>query len=295
MKCGRFCRIISTKPDKYGMPMFEIEFPNNKIEIQNTFHRDTSTRLSISKSPMIRDPYEHQTIYIAKSKQAEDAGEGIFTKRMIPSGSLVALYNGTRQRDPPNVMPQFSDYRLELDRCISLDIPDKYRTLPAYRATLAHKACHSFKPNANFVGIVHPRFGKIMSIIATEDIQHHEEVLVSYNYRMVHAPQWYVDFWFTHLRENENMSEEGLYQLAKKESRLNGVLLTVPPPPRTSPRFSPCGKCKQHIGLEDASFNCDICGVWYHFSCCTRIDLESFKLYLEREETVTCDRCSTFR
>ena len=296
MESGRFFRVTSVRADEYGMLMPDIEFPTNQIEVQNTFYRDPSTSVCISKSPMIRDPYEHQTVYVAKSKQGENAGEGIFAKRMIPNGSLVALFNGTRQRDPlySKTLPAFSDYRIALDRCVSLDISDKLKILSTYRATLGHKGCHSFNSNSAFSEICHPRFGRIMSIVAKEDIPCHGEILVSYNYRICHAPDWYIDLWFKHLREDENLSEEEVYQFAKRESRLSQIPVTVPPPPRTSSRFSPCGRCKEHIGLDDSSFTCDICEVWHHLRC-TRIDLEDFKSYLERKETITCDRCSTFR
>ena len=299
MESSRFFRTTSVISDEYGMLMLDVEFPTNQIEVQNTFYREPSTSVCISKSPMIRDPYEHQTVYVAKSKQGENAGEGIFAKRMIPKGSLVALFNGTRQRETLNTLNSknltlFSDYAITLDRCVSLDIPDKYKTLSAYRATLGHKSCHSFTSNSTFTEIFHPRFERIMAIVAKEDIPRHEEILVSYNYRMCHAPEWYTDLWFKHLREDQNLTEEEVYQAARRESRLSQLTLSVPPPPRKSSRFFPCRRCNEHIGLEESCFACDICELWHHLRC-TRIDLEDFKLYSDRKETITCDRCSTFR
>jgi hypothetical protein len=278
------------------MPIPEIEFPTNQIEVQNTFCRDPSTSVCISKSPMIRDPYEHQTVYVAKSKQCEYAGEGIFAKRLIRKGSLVAIFNGLRQRDPMYTknIPAFSDYRIALDRIISLDITDKFTSLSIYRATLGHKTCHSFSANSTFMEINHPRFGRVMSVVAKEDIACDEEVLVSYNYRISQAPNWYIDLWFQHLREDKNLTEEEVYQAAKKECRFNHSPIAVSPPPRSSSRFIPCGKCKAHVGLEDASFTCDICEKWHHLRC-TQIDAKDFKTYLETKEPITCDRCSRFR
>ena len=296
LESGRFFRTTSIVYDEYGMPFPEIEFPTNQREVQNTFYRDPSTSVCISKSPMTRDPYEHQTVYVAKSKQGEYAGEGIFAKRLIQKGSLVAIFNGLRQRDPiySKNMPAFSDYRIGLDRMVSLDIPDKFKSLSRYRATLGHKTCHSFTPNSTFIEMNHPRFGKVMSVFAKEDIPCDEEVLVSYNYRLTQAPDWYVELWFKHLREVENLTEEEVYQAAKKESRFKESPITVPPPPRSSSRFIPCGKCKAHVGLEDTSFFCDICEAWHHLAC-TQIDVKDFESLLEMKETITCDRCSTFR
>ena len=70
--------------------------------------------------------------------------------------------------------------RLTGDTC--LDIPKGAESLERYRATLGHKACHSFLPNAAFAELYHPRFGRIMSVAAKRDIGRGEEVLVSYNY-----------------------------------------------------------------------------------------------------------------
>ena len=58
------------------------------------------------------------------------------------------------------------------------------------QASLGHKACHSFTPNARFDEIYHARFGNIMSVVAKRDIRRHEEILVSYNYTLSVAPEW---------------------------------------------------------------------------------------------------------
>ena len=46
--------------------------------------------------------------------------------------------------------PEFSDYRIGLMRDVSLDITSGTDDVSKYRATLGHKACHSFTPNAHF-------------------------------------------------------------------------------------------------------------------------------------------------
>lgn len=75
--------------------------------------------------------------------------------------------------------------RLTGDTC--LDIRKGQESLDKYRATLGHKACHSFAPNAAFAELHHPRFGDIMSIVAKRDIDRGEEVLVCYNYAIHQA------------------------------------------------------------------------------------------------------------
>ena len=44
------------------------------------------------------------------------------------------------------------------------------------------------------------RFGHIMSIISCRNITKDEEILVSYNYELLGAPQWYKDLWQSHKR-----------------------------------------------------------------------------------------------
>ena len=61
---------------------------------------------------------------------------------------------------------------------------------------------------SNIIEFVYFRFGLIMSIVATRDIVAGEEVLVSYNYDIPHAPVWYRDQWFEYLRSSVGWSEE---------------------------------------------------------------------------------------
>lgn len=82
--------------------------------------------------------------------------------------------------------------RLTLDKSVDLDVGPESQSCDQYRATLGHKACHSFEmKNAAFREFEHPRFGRIMSVVALRDIQRDEEVFVSYNYSVSHAPEWY--------------------------------------------------------------------------------------------------------
>ena len=43
------------------------------------------------------------------------AGEGLFTKRYLPKGSLVALFNGVRKREVNGVVSQTSAYKIGID------------------------------------------------------------------------------------------------------------------------------------------------------------------------------------
>jgi len=135
---------------------------------------------------------------VAQSGISPQAGEGLFAKRHIKCGELVALFSGLREvkHDRSTTIradeEAWSDYRLTLDSSIDLDVPIELTSLDKYCATLGHKACHSFsKRNARFENLWHPRFGRIMSIVAMSDIPEGTEVLVKYGYDMRIAPQWY--------------------------------------------------------------------------------------------------------
>ncbi len=120
-------------------------------------------------------------------------------------------------------------------------------------------------------------------------------MLVSYNYSLHLAPEWYRELYFRHLRTEENRwtdgqrnptlagcitlqiklfprSEEFIYNLAKKKSRETGTHVPVPPPDRDdSARFVPCGICNKHVAADSFSIRCDDdgggCGRWQHVDC----------------------------
>ena len=72
-----------------------------------------------------------------------------------------------------------------------LDIPHNYRSLDQYCASLAHKANHSFSPNAKFCLFYHPRFGNIPALKSTKYLKVGQEILVNYEYSFDSAPPWY--------------------------------------------------------------------------------------------------------
>ena len=42
----------------------------------------------------------------------------------------------------------------------------------------------------------------LFMIKALEDLRRGDEILVSYNYRMEGAPEWYSELWYNHLRSS---------------------------------------------------------------------------------------------
>ena len=68
-------------------------------QFTSKYNYDPSTYISMSQNPLLRDPYEQQTSYIDQSRIHPEAGEGLFSKRPLATGELVAIFNGTRQRE----------------------------------------------------------------------------------------------------------------------------------------------------------------------------------------------------
>ena len=111
---------------------------------------------------------------------------------------------------------------------MDLDISPEHQLCSQYRATLGHKACHSFeKKNAVFKEFEHPRFGRIMSVVAIRDIEPSEEVFVSYNYCVSLAPPWYQEIWFQHCI-NLGWNKEKVLSWVEKEVAKFGVPIRVP-------------------------------------------------------------------
>ena len=150
---GQFAQLYEFKNPKYGLP-----WPSVKVhQVDQKYYYDVSTSLKISDQPLLRDPYEQQTCYIGNSGIHPEAGEGLFVKRFVNKGTLIAVFNGIRRREVIGIADIKSDYKICLNRGMDLDIPDSFASAKKYCATIAHKACHSFTPNAGFFVLEHPR------------------------------------------------------------------------------------------------------------------------------------------
>ena len=77
----------------------------------------------------------------------------------------------------------------------TIDIPEKFRDLKNYCASLAHKTNHSFIPNTEFVVFDHPRWGVIPCLASIHVIQENEEIFVKYGYDLDFCPDWYLAAW----------------------------------------------------------------------------------------------------
>jgi len=289
MKTGHMVKLDSCRRE-FGIPIPQYCESREALKCQKyTF--DQSTRICISKTPLLQDPYEKRHVFV-KQSQIPFAGEGLWAKTDIKAGQLIALFNGVRQRHVWGVMAHnlaWSDYRINLEKDVDLDIYDEHIPIPNYKASLGHKACHSFNNNASFSPLWHPRFGPIMSVVANDDIPAGEEVFVTYNYMIAKSPEWYQQLWFDHLREDQDWSEEKIYSWANKELRRSGLQVEVLPPNRHSHRFLACGGCTEHVSQADESICCSQCLLWHHIRCS---GLEEDIYSTESLEDWVCNSCT---
>ena len=115
--------------------------------------RDVSTNSIIGKYPLHPDLWESDLVEVKTSFCGPTAGQGLFLKRNVQEGEIVALFNGLRYLSSRNNCQDDSpdknfDYRIRLNGDTDIDIPPQYTSLENYCATLGHKANHSFSPNA---------------------------------------------------------------------------------------------------------------------------------------------------
>ena len=167
-------------------------------ESTSSYTWDPATRDSISCRPLLQDPYELVHVRVGQCKDPSK-GEGLFvaTQGGVESGTILAFYNGVRLTSEECAQP-CEDWRDDAYKIMDqteeenvLDIPQQFRHLSQYRASLAHKANHCFQPNAKFCSFFHPRFGLIPALISLKHISAGMEILVNYEYSFDSSPPWY--------------------------------------------------------------------------------------------------------
>ena len=194
--------------------------------------RDVSTNEIISKTPLIKDTFEMARVEVRESK-IPGSGEGLYAKMRLKPGEMVALFNGVRQRSTRNSQDEArhgrnSDYRIRLNGETDIDIPDQFKEVNNYCATLGHKANHSFEPNARWSRLEHPRFGLICAITAVDDIDPDQEILVNYGMGMADAPSWYKSLWVQHLRDKKGLSDGEILDWCGRHYAMTGKSVTLP-------------------------------------------------------------------
>lgn len=159
----------------------------------HVYRHDPSTAARISSEPLLADPYEARTVRVAPST-IPGAGEGLFTRRAVPAGQVLAYYNGVRltHRIVDRRGWSANSNTISLDDDTVLDVPAEHASTARYVASLGHKANHRLPNNAEYAPCLHPRFGHIKCVRAVRALAAGEEVTVDYGYSD-ERPPWYRD------------------------------------------------------------------------------------------------------
>ena len=162
-----------------------------------SYKHDPANSKSISSNPLMEDPYESRMVEVTLCKD-QSKGEGLFVRKSVPANTILAFYNGVKLEEKD--CPKSEDWREDAYKIMDLlptpgvlDIPLAFQSLANYCASLAHKANHSFCPNAKFRLFWHPRFGPVPAIESTVSIRSGGEVLVDYAYDFDESPPWFQD------------------------------------------------------------------------------------------------------
>ena len=71
--------------------------------VQCTVHctvpRELSTLTFVTSSPLLPDPYEARMVEVRQS-EVEGAEDGLFSRRAVTAGTVLAFYNGIRRPRP---------------------------------------------------------------------------------------------------------------------------------------------------------------------------------------------------
>ncbi|QQP56312.1 Histonelysine Nmethyltransferase SETD7like [Caligus rogercresseyi] len=167
----------------------------------DSFKKDDDTVYFYDPLPIhpLQDPYEADSIYLAKSS-IPNSGNGLYARRAFKKHEVVAWYSGklygfeeTQAWDAAcrfnsslskKAIDQCYKYRISTYHGALIDIPKEYDDDSQFRATLGHKINNGFGKEVNtaFHQSEHPRFGNIVNILATRPIVAGEELLVNYGY-----------------------------------------------------------------------------------------------------------------
>ncbi len=191
-----------------------------------------ATRSSVGQNPLVPDPYESRTVQVGPSS-FPGAGEGLFARRDLPAGTLVAFYNGVRipyALGGPKEEWSTSGYKIFINADFTsgerMDIPNNLTDTGRYRATLGHKVNHSFVPNCDQWFFDHPRFGVVPCQRAIRQISAGEEVTMDYEYDPYNCPEWFrkalLDFVAGASEENLEKLNSKYDRFVRSECRMEG-------------------------------------------------------------------------
>jgi len=159
------------------------------VNFSSVYQYSPSNRLRILVNPLQREPFEQQQVEVCQSKM-ENAGEGVFALRSLPSGSLACFYHGIYIKVEEESPSECPDYQIFTDwqrapSSPSLDILPKHWSIDNYRASLGHKVNHSFEANCRYIQFWHPVFAHTcLAVVTMRNVLRGEELTT--NYRQDH-------------------------------------------------------------------------------------------------------------
>jgi len=172
----------------------------------NHYERWISTDLRMLCPPHRQDPYESTLVRVAKS-EVEGGGEGLYARKNIPAGTLIAYYNGIRMTKEQRTPYGDTGYAIFVEWAERgrrtgdhMDLPPEFHASENYTSTLAHKLNHSFIANCEWSNAEHPCYGLIPSVTTCLDVTEGQELTINYGLDMERAPEWYMDCWDLHSR-----------------------------------------------------------------------------------------------
>eukprot|EP00090_Calanus_glacialis_P009253 TRINITY_DN17640_c0_g1_i1.p1 TRINITY_DN17640_c0_g1~~TRINITY_DN17640_c0_g1_i1.p1 ORF type:complete len:464 (+),score=104.47 TRINITY_DN17640_c0_g1_i1:132-1523(+) len=180
------------------------------------FKYDPPTATMMTSEPQERDPYESKHLVVKKSRLG---GDGLFARLDTPKNTLLAYYSGFKipvnslediwvgevggediaeslnsEDSKVKELIERKSYLIALDPEHDIDMPPEIGLDSSkYVATLGHKTNHWFSPNCYFGWAVHPRHGRIRSVVSLRAISAGEELTVDYDYPPLekYTPKWY--------------------------------------------------------------------------------------------------------
>ena len=185
-RSGRMMEAVEASLTSVIINDHQLELNVVKSSSTGKYELDQSSSYIISQDPLLEDPLERKSVYVAAS-MIDGAGEGLFLRRDAEAGDLVSVYNGVRMTEHESRIrkeDRRSVYRIYGWSGEVLNIPTRFQSTHAYTASLAHKINHADDKtsNAEFRILYHPRFGECVGVYMTRPGMMGEEVLVNYGY-----------------------------------------------------------------------------------------------------------------
>jgi len=177
------------------LPVVKVNMPNISSPC---YKYQPSNCRSVFVTPTQPEPYERSWVEVREST-VSGGGDGLFAKRDIPPETFISFYHGILYLPGQNADTECTDYMIYTDWNLaphshSIDIPEQFRSIKTYCASLAHKANHSFQPNSGFSRFYHPVFGlTCLGIKTLRHVSRGQEIFVNYKYSPSHAPVWFTD------------------------------------------------------------------------------------------------------